>query len=55
MGEFEPDNPEYALSKGIIQKLAKEIATARRKLRAQKLQQGKGKRKILIESSDDEE
>ena len=55
MNGVEHDNPEYALSKGIIQKLAKEIAAARRKLRAQKVQQGKGKRKLLIESSDDEE
>ena len=36
--------------------MAKEIAAARKRLRAQKVQQGKGKRKlILAESSDDEE
>ena len=36
--------------------MAKEIAAARKRLKAQKVQQGKGKRKLIIaESSDDEE
>ena len=43
------------MSKGIIKKLAAEIAAARRKIRSQKVQQGKGKCKLVIESSDDEE
>ena len=56
MGEVEPDNPEYDVSRGIIKKLATEIVVARKKIRAQKEQQGKGKCKIIIsESSDDEE
>ena len=56
MGEVEPDNPEYALSRGIIKKLASEIAAARKKIRTQKEQQGKGKRKLIIaELSNDEE
>ena len=55
-GEVEGDDLEYALSKSIIKKLAKEIAVARKKIKAQKLQQGSGKRKlILANSSDDEE
>ena len=32
-GEVEPDNPEYAVTKGIIQKLAKEIVVSRMKLK----------------------
>ena len=56
MGEVDPDNPEYALSQGIIKKLAAEIVAARKKIKAQKVQQGKGKHKLIIaESSDDEE
>ena len=55
MGEVEPDNPEYALSKGIIKKLATEIAASRKKIRAQKEQQGKGKRKLIIAKSSDDE
>ena len=54
-GETEAENPEYAITKGIIKKLLKEIAAARKKLKTQQ-QQGKGKRKLIIaESSDDEE
>ena len=54
-GEVEKNDLEYALSRGIIKKLAKEIAIARKKIKAQKLQQGRGKRKlILADSSDDE-
>ena len=56
MGEIEPENPEYAVTKGIIWKLSKEIAAARKKLKTQQQQQGKGKRKlILADSSEDEE
>ena len=56
IGEVEGDDPEYALSRSIIKKLAKEIAVARKIIKAQKLKQGKGKRKlILADSSDDEE
>ena len=55
-GEVEYNDPEYALSKSIIKNMAKEIAVARKKLKTQKLQQGRGKRKlILADSSDDEE
>ena len=55
-GEVKGNDPEYALSRSIIKKLAKEIAVARKKIKAQKLQQGRGKRKlILADSSDDEE
>ena len=53
--KYEPDNPEYALLRGIIRKLANEIAASRKKIKVQKEQQGKGKRKlIIVESSDDE-
>ena len=56
MGEVEPDNPEYAVTKGIIRKLTNEIAATRKKIKGKEQQQGKGKRKIIIvESSDDEE
>ena len=56
MGEVEPDNPEYAVTKGIIRKLANEIAAARNKLKTQEQQKGKGRCKLIIsESSDDEE
>ena len=55
-GETEPENPKYAITKGIIKKISKEIAAARKKLRTQQQQQGKGKRKLIIaDSSDDEE
>ena len=55
-GEIEPYNPEYAVTKGIIQKLSKEIAAARKKIKTQEQQQGKGKCKLIIaESSEDEE
>ena len=55
-GEVEGNDLEYALSRSIIKKLAKEIAVARKNIKAQKLQQGRGKRKlILADSSDDEE
>ena len=44
------------MSRSIIKKLAKEIAVARRKIKLQKRQQGKGKRKlVLADSTDDEE
>ena len=56
MGETESENPEYAVTKGIIQNLSKEIAAARKKLKTQQQQQGKGKRKIILaDSSEDEE
>ena len=56
MGEVKLGNFEYDLSQGIIKKLAAEIAAARKKIKAQKVQQGKGKHKLIIaESSDDEE
>ena len=55
-GEVEGNDPKYALSRSIIKKLAKEIVVARKKIKAQKLQQGRGKRKlILADLSDDEE
>ena len=55
-GETEPKNLEYAITKGIIKKLLKEIAAARKKIRTQQQQERKGKRKIIItESSDDKE
>ena len=54
--ETEPENPKYAITKGIIKELSKEIAAARKKLRTQQQQQGKGKHKLIIaESLDDEE
>ena len=37
-GEVEVDDPEYALSRSIIKKLAKEIAVARKKIKTQKQQ-----------------
>ena len=37
-GEVEGNDPKYALSKSIIKKLAKEIAIARKRIKAQKLQ-----------------
>ena len=56
MGEVEPDNPEYAVTKGIIRKLTNEVEAARKKIKGQEQQQGKGKRKLIIsESSDDED
>ena len=50
-GEIEPENPKYAITKGIIQKLAKEIAAARKKIKTQEQQQGKGTRKLIIAES----
>ena len=35
MPKVEPDNPEYAVSRGIIKKLAREIAAARKKIKGQ--------------------
>ena len=55
MGEFKPNNPEYVVSRGIIQKLANEIAVARKKIKGQEQQQGKGKRKLIIAKSSDDE
>ena len=54
-GEVEEDDPEYALSKSNIKKLAKEIAVARKRLKTQKQQTGRGKRKLILDSSDDDE
>ena len=51
MGETEPENPEYAVTKGIIRKLLKEIAAARKKLKTQQQQQGKGKCKLILADS----
>ena len=56
MPEVEPDNPEYVVSRGIIKKLVSEIATAWKKIKGKEQQQGKGKRKLIIfESSDDDD
>ena len=54
-GEVEEDDPEYALSKSTIKKLAKEIAVTRKRLKTQKQQTGRGKRKLILDSSNDEE
>ena len=55
-GETEPNNPEYAVTKGIIRKISKEIAAARNKIKTQEQQQGKGKHKLIItESSEDDD
>ena len=55
-GETEPKNPEYAITNGIIIKLSKEIAAARKKLKTQQQQEEKGKHKLIfVESSNDEE
>ena len=54
MGETEPDNPECAVTKGIIRKISKEIAVAREKLKTQE-QQGKGKHKLIIAKSSEDE
>ena len=54
-GEVEGDDPEYALSKSNITKLAKEIAVARKILKTQKQQLGRGKHKLILDSSDDDE
>ena len=44
------------MSRSILRKLAKEIAIARRNIKLQKRQQGKGKRKlVLADSTDDDE
>ena len=44
------------MSRSVIKKLAKEIAVARRKIKLQKRQQGKGKRNlVLADSTDDDE
>ena len=53
-GWIEPENPEYAITKGIIKKLSKDIAAARKKLKT-KQQQGKGKCKLIIAESSNEE
>ena len=44
----ELENPEYAITKGIIRKLSKEIEIARKKIKTQEQQQGKGKCKLII-------
>ena len=55
-GETELENPEYAITKGIIRKISKEITAVQKNLKTQQQQQGKGKRKlILANSSEDEE
>ena len=54
-GEVEEDDPQYALSKRNIKKLAKEIAVSRKRLKTQKQQTGRGKHKLILDSSDDEE
>ena len=41
-GEVEDADPKYVLSKSIIKKLAKEIAIARKRIKAQKLQKRQG-------------
>ena len=54
-GETDLENPEYAITKGIIRKLSKEIVAARNKLNTEQQQQGKGKcNLILADSSEDE-
>ena len=54
-GEVKEDDPEYALSKSNIKKLAKEIAVARKRLKTQKQKTGRGKRKLILDSSDDDD
>ena len=55
-GEIETKNPEYAATKENITKLSKEIAASIKRNKTQKQQQGKGKRKLIIaESLEDEE
>ena len=54
-GEVEEDDPEYSLSKRNIKKLAKEIAVSRKRLKTKKQQTGRGKCKLILDSSDDEE
>ena len=52
MGDIESDNPEYEITKEKIKKLAKEIATVRKKETKTK---GKGKCKPILSDSKDEE
>ena len=54
-GEVEEDDPEYALSKSNIKKLSKEIAVSRKRLKTQKQQTGRGKRKLILDSSNDDD
>ena len=50
--DIESDNPEYAITKDKIKKLAKEIAAARKKATQEK---GKGKCKLILSESEDED
>ena len=43
------------MSRSILKKLAKEIAIARRNIKLQKRQQGKGKRKLVLADSTDDD
>ena len=52
LGDIEYDNPEYEITKEKIKKLAKEIAATRKKSTETK---GKGKRKLILLDSEDEE
>ena len=52
MGYIESDNPDYEITKEKIKNLAKEIATTTKKAIETK---GKGKRKLILSESEDEE
>ena len=52
MGDIESNNLEYDITKEKIKKLAKEIAAARKKTTETK---GKGKRKLILSESKDED
>ena len=52
LGDIESDNPEYEITKEKIKKLAKEISAVRKKATETK---GKGKRKLILSDSEDEE
>ena len=50
--DIESDNPEYAITKDKIRKLAREITAARKKATQEK---GKGKRKLILSESEYED
>ena len=50
--DIESDNPEYAITKDKIRKLAREIAATRKKETQEK---GKGKRKLILSELEDED
>ena len=51
--DIESDNPEYAMTKENLRKIANEIATSRKKKAIQ--EKGKGKRILLLSDLEDEE